>query len=49
MCIDEAKDVFVFVEAIGPQVREGVDIASHREDIKRAAQFCPTEYIKYHL
>ncbi|NUO07535.1 MAG: ferredoxin [Candidatus Brocadia sp.] len=49
MCTEEASRVFVFVENVGPEVRTEVDIASHGEDIKRAAQFCPTECIKYSL
>ncbi|MBE7445893.1 MAG: ferredoxin [Planctomycetia bacterium] len=49
ICTEEAPEVFVFVEKIGPQVKEGVDIASHSEKIKKVAQFCPMECIKYHL
>ncbi|GJQ23471.1 MAG: ferredoxin [Planctomycetia bacterium] len=49
MCAEEAPKVFVFVENVGPQVKTEIDIAAHGEDIKRAAQFCPTGCIKYSL
>lgn len=49
MCVEEAAGAFDFDEEIGPQVKTGVDIASHGEHIKQAAHVCPTQRIKYHL
>ncbi len=49
ICAEEASEVIVFVETTGPQIKEGIDIIPHSEKIKRAAQFCPKECIKYHL
>ncbi len=49
MCAEEASEVIDFIETVGPQVKEGVDIAPHSEKIKRAAQFCPKDSIKHRL
>ncbi len=49
MCAEEAPTVFVFVENVGPEIRADADIASHGEDVKRAAEYCPTGCIKYKL
>lgn len=49
MCVEEASKVFIFVENVGPQLRVEVDVLFHSDDIKRAAQYCPTECIKYRL
>lgn len=49
MCIEEATKVFDYSEEAGPLVKNGIDIVSYGEDIKRAALVCPTQRIKYHL
>ncbi|GAN33190.1 MAG: hypothetical protein UZ01_00494 [Candidatus Brocadia sinica] len=49
MCVEEASGAFDFVKELGPQVKSGVDVALHAEDIKRAADICPTQCIKYHV
>lgn len=49
MCVEEASGVFEFVAGVGPQVKQGADIASFTEGIKQAACLCPTQYIKYKI
>ncbi|MFQ5956557.1 MAG: ferredoxin [Candidatus Brocadiales bacterium] len=49
MCVEEAAGAFNFDEEVGPQVKDGIDVAAFGEGIKQAAHVCPTQRIKYHL